>query len=810
MIILQADLGDLSDVDLVTKPPTENDVLTYDGSQSKWVPKAFISNTVTVPNSYVVDLVKWNIKNDGTDSTATTKGINDALAWAKSQGFNHMVLPEGVYKLKIDPTSFSCIVLPSGMHFEMADGCSLALDTNSSPWYRVFQVKGITNTKITGGKIIGDKVTHIYEIGVKFARGGVNADGSLNDNPNFIRSEVVDRYENPGLLKAFRLWSIPGVSATGYSFYQYKDTVSSSTLVGFRTNGQFAPASPTGRGWFAPIEACNKMIFVVDITTSPLSDAQIAQINAKVDSQNYTHEWGQGIEIAGSNNIEVSSVDISNCTGDAISMGWLEYKTNPADYTQDQMGSKIYIQGCNIHHCRRQGITLGASNDTYVLNNQIHDIGKADDGVTSDFRNGTAPMFGIDIESMVAQSNIPYKSPYYKTDGFEVNFRLYILNNHIYNNQSGHFVNADGNYVILQNNIFEGYNVGNVSSYRDTMGIKYNNNTFVNCSLVVQGDHFVNGATFSNGQCRVLDAGGAIIQNVQIKDGSFSVSSVYGYFGTPSVDVANSRFTFSSPHGMGNTAKVCFEQWVGKVPTGIDVNKLYYVVNRTDTSFQVSESMGGTPVMITDAGQSGFNISRYNYGRCYISNVLVERDWRPDTAVETGFVLLMTGGVAKNITVKNYDVDIKPPANFAGRPITVEGLTVIEGTANFECCNVTTGKFIKAKAKRLGGDITFGSTDVKYTRQIKAKQCLFQNVDVNFEGNVVMTESTFINSGIGKTASNPKLSTLLMSYLENSKINLHWLTTSNLMTIAKCIFNHVTIDAGTGVRMLENTDITIT
>lgn len=91
----------------------------------------------------------------------------------------------------------------------------------------------------------------------------------------------MDRYANPGLLKTFRLWSISGVTASGYSFYQYKDTVSSSTLVGSRTNGQFAPAAPTGRGWFADIGNANKMIFVIDTTSSPLNDAQIAQINAK-------------------------------------------------------------------------------------------------------------------------------------------------------------------------------------------------------------------------------------------------------------------------------------------------------------------------------------------------------------------------------------------------------------------------------------------------------------------------------------------------------------------------------------------------
>lgn len=807
---INANLGDLDDLDVTTRLPSDGDVLTYDGNNSKWVPKVpSILNTAKYSNSYVLELNRWNIKNDGTDSIATTKGINDALVWAKSQSYNHIVLPSGTYKLKIDPTSFSCITMQSGMHFEMAEGCILQLEANSSPWYRVFELKGVKNVKVSGGKIIGDKKEHIYELGVKFVRGGVNADGSLNNNSNFIRSEIIDRYNNPGLLRTFRLWSIPGVTATNYSFYQYKDTVTSNTLVGFRNNGGFAPAAPTGRGWFAPIEDANKMVFVIDISSSPLSDSQIDQIDAKVDNQSYTHEWGQGIEIAGSNQIEIENVEISDCTGDAISTGWLEYKLNPDDYTQEQMGSHIYIHRCNIHHCRRQGITLGASNDTYVFDNEIHHIGKADDGVTSDFRNGTAPMFGIDIESLVGQSNIPYKFPYYNRDGFEVNFRLYIINNHIYNNERGHFVNVDGNYVIVQENTFEGYNIGNVSSYDKTMGIKYLNNTLINCSLIVKGDHFVNGATFTNGSCRMQDVEGAMVQNIQIKEGAFSASSVYGYFGTPTVNVSNGTFTFNKPHDMGNTAKICFEQWIGRVPAGIDVNKLYYVVNRTNTSFQVSETEGGPPVVITDGGEPGFNISRYNYGRCYVSNILVERDWRPNTSVEEGFTLLLTGGIAKNITVKNYEVNIKPPANYSGRPITVEGLTLIEGAANIECCNISNGKFLKAKAKRMGGDIVFGSNNINYTRRINVQHCLFENVEVIFEGNVLMTDSIFIKSSIGKSASSPESSTLLTSYLETSRINLHWLTKSNHMTIAKCLFNNVTTNSGTGVRMIENTDITI-
>lgn len=797
--MIRANLGDLDDIDLSSKLPSNNDILTYDSNQSKWIPKKPSMDSV-ISSPYVIDLNRWTIKNDGTDSSSTTKGINDALVWAKSQGINHCILPTGTYTLKIDSTTFSCIVMQSGMHFEMAAGCVLQLDANSSPWYRIFNLKGITTSKISGGTIIGDKKTHIYQLGVKFVRGGVNADGSLNTNPNFIRSEIVDRYENPGLLKLFRLWNINGITTSGYSFFQYKDTVSSSTLAGFRTNGQFAPAAPTGRGWFAEISNANKMIFAIDITSSPLSDAQIAQINAKVDAQNYTHEFGHGIELAGSNYIEIDRVEISNCTGDAIFSSWLEYKQNPTDYTQEQMGSNIYINDSNLHHCRRQGVSIVGSNDVSIMNNKIHHIGKADDGVTED---GTSPMFGIDIESMWSETNIPTWRPELNQSGLELNTRIYIRDNYISNNSRGHFVNADGINVVLENNTFEGYNVGGISSYQNNMYVKYLNNTIIGCELVVKGDNFVNGVICNNGNIKIADIAGALITNCQIKNGLFYGSSVYGYLGSPTVDVTTGTFSYSSPHGMGNGAKVSFEQWIGKVPTGISVDKLYYTVNIKANSFQVSETLNGNPVPITDGGTSGFNISRYNYGRCYISDITVERDWRNDNNLSPNFQLLLTGGVIRNITVKNYEIDIRTPMNYAGRPISVDGVMLIEGGANFESCLLSNSSFVRIKTGILGGDISLGSNDVRYTRKLIVDNCLFQNMGINFNGNVVNNRSTFINSTIGKI-DNTNTSIINNSYLENTKINLHWLTRDKSMTIAKCIFNNVSTDTNANTRLIDN------
>ncbi|MFD0682122.1 MULTISPECIES: right-handed parallel beta-helix repeat-containing protein [unclassified Paenibacillus] len=806
MIEVNANLGDLSDVDLTTKLPSNNDSLTYDSKSSKWIPVPVGAGVVSSgPGStYTIELDRWKINNDGTHSAGTTKGINDALGWAKAQGYNHVFLKNGTYALQADPSTLNCIVLYSNFHFEMENGCVLKLDANSSPYYNIFLLKGLSNTKLTGGKIIGDRPSHIYQIGVKFVRGGVNPDGSLNDDPNFIRSETIDRYANPGLLSKFRLWSIDGVTASGYNFYQYKDTVSSSTFVNYRNNGLFAPSAPTGRGWFDVIDKANKMVFTINIASSPLTDEQLAQINAKVDNESWTHEWGEGISISGSNYVEISDVEICDCTGDAIITTILDHREDPSLYTQEEMGSHIYIHDCDLHNCRRQGISLAGSNDTYIYNNNIHNIGQADDGTV----DGTQPMFGIDIESMWSETNIPTWRPELNQIGFELNTRIYVYNNYIHSNQNGHFVNADGINVTIEGNTFEGWNVGGITSYSANWYVKYLNNTFISTELMVQGDNFVNGADCRGANIKLFDISGAYIQNCHIQNGTFYGYEANGYFGTPAkVDVPSGVFTYTAPHGMGNGAKVCFEQWVGTVPTGISVDKLYYTVNVTSTSFQVAENKSGTPVAINDAGVGGFNISRYNYGRVYISDIVVERDWLDSTTTgETRFNLTLSGGVVKNVTAKNADMTVVAVENYVGRPNTLDGITVIEDTAIFGACILTNGTFIRTKTKAMGGDVYFGQNNPLFSRKVIASNCMFQNVQVRFEGNATNNNSTYLNCLIDKSDNNYS-SALTSSYLEDTSIGFHWLTQPNSMTIAKCVFKNVTTATNASTLMIDNTTI---
>ena len=108
-----------------------------------------------------------------------------------------------------------------------------------------------------------------------------------------------------------------------------------------------------------------------------------------------SHELGYGVDNQGSVG-KIENLDISQFTGDGI------YSGNNADWTPSfTVYSRAFseIIKCNIHHCRRQGITVGESNGAVIKDTEIHHIG------TFDGVKGTAPMSGIDLEFELDESH---------------------------------------------------------------------------------------------------------------------------------------------------------------------------------------------------------------------------------------------------------------------------------------------------------------------------------------------------------------------------------------------------------------------
>jgi hypothetical protein len=110
--------------------------------------------------------------------------------------------------------------------------------------------------------------------------------------------------------------------------------------------------------------------------------------------------------------------------------------TIPADNKNNLMvwnlkfAENIFFEKLDIHHCRRQGMSLQGQ-FIFVRDNTIHHIG----GNT--FQNGTDPQGGIDIE-----------------DGYDWNQHFFIERNNFYKNWGYDLVITNGKYMYINGNKF--------------------------------------------------------------------------------------------------------------------------------------------------------------------------------------------------------------------------------------------------------------------------------------------------------------------------------------------------------------------
>lgn len=95
-------------------------------------------------------------------------------------------------------------------------------------------------------------------------------------------------------------------------------------------------------------------------------------IGDKNKHQGSTGEWGMGIHILNSKNVDISGVTVKNCWGDCIYIG--------------QESEDVRINGCTLDNGRRQGVSITSAKNVDFANCMIANI------------YGTPPEFAIDIE----------------------------------------------------------------------------------------------------------------------------------------------------------------------------------------------------------------------------------------------------------------------------------------------------------------------------------------------------------------------------------------------------------------------------
>ena len=108
--------------------------------------------------NYSVDIQKFDINNNGLNPIETSRGINEALAYAVENGYNKIIFPKGEYCISEE----NPITMVSNLIVDL-NGSIFKINDNGLQHYTVIDFSNCSNSQIINGIILGDKETHDYK-----------------------------------------------------------------------------------------------------------------------------------------------------------------------------------------------------------------------------------------------------------------------------------------------------------------------------------------------------------------------------------------------------------------------------------------------------------------------------------------------------------------------------------------------------------------------------------------------------------------------------------------------------------------------
>ncbi|MCS0788031.1 right-handed parallel beta-helix repeat-containing protein [Cytobacillus firmus] len=329
---------------------------------------------------YELELKRWNIYSDGTNSIKTTKGINAALKWAKENNYKTFKIPDGTYLIargitQDDPDAR--INMVSDMDFLLSENTVLQKERNEYEIYSVlFLGPNVQNVTVKGGTYRGDRDTHDYskkgpDTGGTHEWGyGIQVAGA----ENIVIDDVkLEEFTGDGII-------VTATTVTG-------STISEESLEIGGINDEGTPVEAEGK-----IRTNNREVTHFD--------------SASYEKYRNIHFWlPEGIKSGSKADVYYYRKDGSFIKADKQIRFYSGESVIPkdADYFRAvfeatyikgvkvsrmtvDISKNVTIKNSDIGYNRRQGISLVGSDGVKIFNNHIHHTG------------GTAPQSGIDIE----------------------------------------------------------------------------------------------------------------------------------------------------------------------------------------------------------------------------------------------------------------------------------------------------------------------------------------------------------------------------------------------------------------------------
>jgi hypothetical protein len=148
-----------------------------DNSSSDNTGTVVVNGSVRVKRVYdsYVNALWFNARGDSTDGG--TDGIQDALDFIGSIGGGTVFVPDGVYVGTPTSSNRYLLTIPSNTHLMLSPNARIKVGTNNQGLTAAIYTNGTTNSKVSGGQILGDRTTHV---GVGEQGFGVYLNNSIN------------------------------------------------------------------------------------------------------------------------------------------------------------------------------------------------------------------------------------------------------------------------------------------------------------------------------------------------------------------------------------------------------------------------------------------------------------------------------------------------------------------------------------------------------------------------------------------------------------------------------------------------------
>lgn len=388
--------------------------------------------------TYAVDLAKWGIRNNGTAPAATTKGINQALRYARDNHYGGIRLPAGTYRISKD----SRIEMVSHMRFELDDAAILQKEANGHEQYELLFIGvGVTDVTIQGGTYRGDREEHVYggegthEFGY-----GISILGASHIT---IDGVTASHFTGDGI----------NISGSDH----YIDTLYAKDLEsgGIDAVGKLVAASGKVRSKNKTKTGLDKAIFG---ERKAIQVARPEGIDANSRFEVYFYTAADKF-IRAEKNLEFAFSNIPLPANAAyyrlVFQTGLAKNLSVGTYAQVN-AANIVVRNSDIGFNRRQGISVSGAEKVRIENNRIHDMA------------GTAPESGVDLEG-----------------GYMPNQNMQIVNNSFFNNKAYDLILYDGKDALVTGNRMESRDAIGLASTEHFRGAVVKNNRFIGGKILV-------------------------------------------------------------------------------------------------------------------------------------------------------------------------------------------------------------------------------------------------------------------------------------------------------------------------------------